>query len=132
MGFKTVPCVEVDLNKEQEQELNLRLNKNGGEFDFKLLGGLDKDLLRQVGFLDKEINKALADDDQEEQEEEFSSEILEENNYLVFVFDNSIDWLTISDKFGLKSVNALDSKTDYKRKGVGRVLDGNKLLDLIK
>lgn len=124
LGHKEMPCVEVNLPLDKEKELNLRLNKNGGEFDQNLLSLLDKDLLRQVGFLDKEINKAFADSNTIAQEEEFTSEVLEENNYIVFTFDNSIDWLTISDKFGLKSVNALDSKEDYRRKGVGRVIDG--------
>ncbi len=31
------PCVEVNLTLEQEKELNIRLNKNTGEFDFELL-----------------------------------------------------------------------------------------------
>lgn len=132
LGHKEMPCVEVNLPLDKEKELNLRLNKNGGEFDPNLLSLLDKDLLRQVGFLDKEINKAFADSNTIAQEEEFTSEVLEENNYIVFTFDNSIDWLTISDKLDLKSVNALDSKDDYRRKGIGRVVDGKKLLELLQ
>lgn len=132
LGHKEMPCVEVNLSLDKEKELNLRLNKNGGEFDPNLLSLLDKDLLRQVGFLDKEINKAFADSNTIAQEEEFTSEVLEENNYIVFTFNNSIDWLTISDKLDLKSVNALDSKEDYRRKGIGRVVDGKKLLELLQ
>ena len=132
LGHKEMPCVEVNLPLDKEKELNLRLNKNGGEFDSDLLALLDKDLLRQVGFLDKEINKAFADSNTIAQEEEFTTEVLEENNYIVFTFDNSIDWLTISDKLDLKSVNALDSKHDYRRKGIGRVIDGKKLLELLQ
>jgi len=74
----------------------------------------------------------MFDDEIIDKEEEFTSEVLEENNYIVFVFNNSIDWLTAEDKLGLKSVQALDSKTDYKRKGTGRVLSGDKFLKLIK
>ena len=132
LGHKEMPCVEVNLPLDKEKELNLRLNKNGGEFDSDLLALLDKDLLRQVGFLDKEINKAFADSNTIAQEEEFTTEVLEENNYIVFTFDNSIDWLTISDKLDLKSVNAMDSKDDYRRKGIGRVIDGKKLLELLQ
>ena len=128
LGIKKVPCVEFNLDKKTEQEMNLRLNKNGGEFGFELLGQIDPELLRQVGFLDKEIKKAI-NEDAIGQEEEFTSEVLEENNYLVFTFDNSVDWLTIEDRFGLKSVNAKDSKEDYRRKGIGRVIDGKKLLE---
>ena len=37
LGNDTVPCVEVCLQPELERELNVRLNKNGGEFDRELL-----------------------------------------------------------------------------------------------
>ena len=132
LGIKAVPCVGLNLNIKDEQELNLRLNKNKGEFDTKLLAGFDEAILREVGFLEKELNKVFEDEVNNDKQEEFTSEILEENNYIVFTFNNSVDWLAVSAHFDLKSVNAKDSKTDYKRKGVGRVLDGNKLLDLIK
>tara|TARA_R100001443_G_scaffold64264_1_gene73825 strand:- start:788 stop:1393 length:606 start_codon:yes stop_codon:yes gene_type:complete len=33
----TISCVVLDLNKEQERELNVRLNKSGGEFDMDIL-----------------------------------------------------------------------------------------------
>lgn len=120
------------LTKSEFEEYLLRSNKNKGEFDNKLLVGFDEDLLREVGFMEKELSKVFQDLEADIKEEEFSSEVLEENNYIVFTFDNSVDWLAISDFFNLKSVNAKDSKKDYKRKGIGRVLDGNKLLDLIK
>lgn len=132
LGMVEVPCIGVNLGPKEEKELNLRLNKNKGEFDVDLLAGLDEDLLREVGFMEKELSKVFADGLENGKEEEFSSEVLEENNYLVFTFNNSVDWLAISDFFKLKSVLAKDSKTDYKRKGVGRVLDGSALLDLIK
>lgn len=37
LGYKKVPCIELDLNLEEEKELNIRLNKNTGEFDIELL-----------------------------------------------------------------------------------------------
>jgi len=57
--------------------------------------------------------------------------MMEENNYLVFAFDSSIDWNVIEDHFGLKTVQAKDSKKNYRRKGVGRIINGNELLKLI-
>ena len=33
----TIPCVVLELNKEQERELNIRLNKSGGEWDMDIL-----------------------------------------------------------------------------------------------
>lgn len=37
LGWQEVPTIEVNLSLEQEKELNVRLNKNTGEFDFELL-----------------------------------------------------------------------------------------------
>src|SRR5210317_1167495 len=37
LGIEKVPCVELDLNEEQEKELNVRLNKNTGEWDWDML-----------------------------------------------------------------------------------------------
>ena len=37
LEFQDVPCIELDLNIDQEKELNIRMNKAGGEFDFSLL-----------------------------------------------------------------------------------------------
>ncbi len=46
-----------DLTIEEEKELNLRLNKNMGEWDFKLLSNFDKDLLINIGFDSIDIDK---------------------------------------------------------------------------
>ena len=49
-GMKTLPVVWVNLpDIQKEKELNLRLNKNQGEFDLDLLAGFDKELLADVG-----------------------------------------------------------------------------------
>lgn len=40
LGHKTVPVVYVNLPIEQEKELNVRLNKNTGEWDFDALANL--------------------------------------------------------------------------------------------
>ncbi len=117
------------LTDKEFKEYLLRSNKNTGEWDTEILNKFDDDLLREIGFSEKDLSRAIKDDT--EPEEEFTSEILEENNYLVFIFDNAVDWLAISDYFSLKSVNAKDSKADYKRKGIGRVLNGKKLLKMI-
>jgi len=56
-GLAAVPVVYVDLNEKSERELNLRLNKNNGEWDWDALAEFDKDLLFDVGFDEKELNK---------------------------------------------------------------------------
>lgn len=37
LGWKLFPCVEVSLTKAEEKELNVRLNKNVGEWDYDIL-----------------------------------------------------------------------------------------------
>ena len=56
LGFKKIPCIELDLTLEKEKELNVRLNKNTGEFDFDLLSEHFEDSeLISWGFADDEI-----------------------------------------------------------------------------
>ena len=37
LDCKEIPCVELDLTLDKERELNIRLNKNIGEWDFDSL-----------------------------------------------------------------------------------------------
>lgn len=57
LGFKTIPVVYVDIpDLEKEKELNLRLNKNTGEFDWGLLAKFDESLLSDIGFSSDELD----------------------------------------------------------------------------
>jgi hypothetical protein len=56
LGWDTFPCVEVDLPLKRERELNVKLNKTTGEFDFdKLANFFDADELTEWGFSDEEL-----------------------------------------------------------------------------
>lgn len=133
LGHLKIPCVFVNLNLNDEQELNIRLNKNLGEWDYNMLGNINESILRDSGFEQKDLDKIFElNDDISEPSVEFTKELLEENNYVLFVFDNTMDWQVIRDRFGLKTVLALDSKEGYERPGIGRVVDGKKLLDIIQ
>jgi hypothetical protein len=44
------------LTEHEEKELNLRLNKNLGEWDYDLLASFDEDMLLDVGFDSKELD----------------------------------------------------------------------------
>lgn len=67
LGHKTIPVVYVELNEVKEKELNLRLNRNSGEWDLELLKEFDIELLLDVGFDDSDLadiwNDALETDD---------------------------------------------------------------------
>jgi DNA modification methylase len=57
MGFTEMPVVYVHIpDIEKEKELNLRLNKNTGSFDWKLLAEFDQFFLTDVGFSSEEID----------------------------------------------------------------------------
>ena len=56
MGAELVPVVRVNLSKEDEKELNIRLNKNSGEFDLDILANnFEVDELKDWGFKDIEL-----------------------------------------------------------------------------
>jgi len=67
LGYKEVPVVFVNIPTEaEEKELNLRLNKNVGEFDLEMLAEFDKDMLEDVGFDSEEIDKIFDEDVKED------------------------------------------------------------------
>lgn len=67
LGFTEVPVVYVNIpDLEKEKELNLRLNKNTGSFDFKLLAEFDKAFLTDVGFSSEELDDIFAVDPEPE------------------------------------------------------------------
>ena len=58
LGIKEMPVVYVNLpDLEKEKELNLRLNKNQGEFDFSLLANFAEDFLADVGFDSEDLDE---------------------------------------------------------------------------
>ena len=72
MGIEDVPCVFVNLNYDKERELNIRLNKNTGGWDFDILADMfDMDELIGWGFKEEELvgfsaeeKEGLIDDDE--------------------------------------------------------------------
>ena len=70
LGKDTIPCVELNLSLDQEKELNVRLNKNTGEFDFYMLANhFDEDNLVEWGFdafqfdTEDEVDYSVLDDE---------------------------------------------------------------------
>lgn len=70
LGNDTIPCVELDLTLDQEKELNIRLNKNTGEFDFDMLANyFNEDELIDWGFdafqfdTEEEVDYSILDDE---------------------------------------------------------------------
>ena len=58
LRYTEIDCVVLDLSKEQERELNIRLNKSGGEWDMDILANeFEIEELKDWGF--KEIELGL-------------------------------------------------------------------------
>ena len=78
LGFEEVPCVEVKLTPDKEKELNIRLNKNTGEWDYDALANhFDVGELTEWGFTDDDLQffepeeiAGLIDDDEVPEVEE--------------------------------------------------------------
>lgn len=71
LGMETIPAVYVNIpSVKKEQALNLRLNKNTGDWDWEILREFDEDLLLEVGFSSEEIEDA--------QDEEISEDHFDE------------------------------------------------------
>jgi len=72
LGYITVPVVYVDIpNLDLEKELNIRLNKNVGSFDWDLLAQFDSSFLADIGFSSGELDTIF---DIEDTPEEFNLE----------------------------------------------------------
>jgi len=57
LGFKEVPVVYLDIpDIKKEKELNIRLNKNLGEWDLSLLAKFDETILSNIGFSSEELD----------------------------------------------------------------------------
>ncbi len=68
LGIKQVPVVWLHITDEaKEKELNIRLNKNLGEWDYNLLAKFDASLLTDVGFSSEELDDIFAIDETPEQ-----------------------------------------------------------------
>lgn len=68
LGITEVPVVYVNIpDLEREKELNIRLNKAIGEFDWDLLKNFDEVFLADIGFSSEELDDVFAIEDTPEQ-----------------------------------------------------------------
>lgn len=67
LGFKEVPVVHVNIpDIKREQELNVRLNKNTGEWDFELLANFNEEFLNNIGFSSEDLDEIFGIDENPE------------------------------------------------------------------
>ncbi len=68
LGMEKVPAVYINIpDIEQEKELNIRLNKNTGEFDWDLLANFSEVFLKDVGFASEELDEIFGIDEHPEE-----------------------------------------------------------------
>jgi ParB-like chromosome segregation protein Spo0J len=82
LRYTEIDCVVLDLSKEEERELNIRLNKSGGEWDFDLLSNFEIEELKDWGF--KEIELGLNIDKIDNDEEP------KDDNYIITIVEDDI------------------------------------------
>lgn len=125
----------VDLSEEQAEKLRLLDNKlNESEWSLDLL----LDSIQNIDFSDYMLDWDIKDFEEKEKEKEKREKVFEEMqlksfehyDYIVFVFDNQIDWLNMVNEFGLKKVNA--GYGTVKKIGLGRVVKGEKLIERLR
>jgi len=87
LGWDTFPCVYVNLNRDQERELNIRLNKNTGAFDFDLLANhFEVEELTDWGFTENELFGFM--ETEEPSRDELVDEKDEKDAVMKITFDN--------------------------------------------
>lgn len=101
MGIKEVPCIELDLDYDKERELNVRLNKNTGGWDFDVLANtFDIDELIEWGFTENDLR--LFDDDYDD---EFSLEDGDKDPFIKMTFTLSNEQAEIVEEALKKAKN---------------------------
>ena len=96
LGIEEIPCVEVNLPLDQEKELNIRLNKNLGEWDYDALANyFDVGELTEWGFKNYELgvnNKSDVDmNDLWEGMPEYENEDLTPLKNIIISFESEDD-----------------------------------------
>ena len=134
MGHKVIDTTEEKLTLKLEKELNLRLNKNHGHFNWDVLANnYDVNDLIGYGFDETEIygieHIKETKDIPDKGKIRFSDELLLEHNYVVLVFDNELDWQVAVDKLKLKKVKSCIKTEKSQKVGIARVIDGRKIIN---
>lgn len=131
LGHDTVPVMELSLELEDEKELNIRMNRSAGIFDFDKLGMMfSKDKLEEIGFnrselekIESEFQRTLNQFDNTNCEYPIVPRFNENYDYILVVCENDMDNLRLRTVLG---VDKMKSYKDYKNEkdkiGKGYVL----------
>lgn len=138
LGMQKVPCIIADdLTDDQIRAFRIADNKVA-EYSKWEDAMLDLELLElgpvidmtQFGFPSIEIEDEETKKKTQCAVESMEIKAFEHWDYIVFVFDNQMDWMNVVNQFGLHKVNAGYGTT--KKVGIGRVINGKRLLEAIQ
>jgi len=106
LGYKTMPVVYVNIpDLKVEKELNLRLNKNVGEWDLNLLADFEEAFLKDAGF---------------------SSEALDE----IFKIDESPEEFDLNKELEKQDIKSIETKKgDVYKLGDNKLMCGNSMYE---
>ena len=145
LGVEALPCVSYEPESVEDRDTIKRRaildNGDFGMWDWDALANEWDDLpLGDWGVpawdVDAEVEK-VAKDEERKARVPFSEVLGEEHNYIVLLFDNSVDWLQAQTIFGLEPVKSFptvkgeDKSNAYQGVGVGRVINGAKAIGMI-
>tara|TARA_R100001163_G_scaffold62444_1_gene53240 strand:- start:1433 stop:2026 length:594 start_codon:yes stop_codon:yes gene_type:complete len=95
LGAENAPTVSVNLSEEDERELNVRLNKSGGDWDMEILANeFDIVDLKEWGFKDTDFGfniDKINPQDEWEGMPEFENEDLTPHRQIIISFKNDDD-----------------------------------------
>lgn len=137
LAMKEVPTIQIaDLTEDQIKAFRLADNKVAeyAEWDLPRLEleilniGMD---LSPFGFeLEDQLEEDTKTKENRKYLEQMEIKAFEHHDYIVFVFDNQMDWLNIVNEFGLKRVDAGYGKNV--KIGLGRVINGKELVERLR
>lgn len=134
--YDQVPCIVADdLTDEQIKQYRLADNKvsEKAEWDeFALaLELMNVEIDMSLFGFDKQTEEEIEKQkERTKRVEAMQLKAFEHYDYVVFAFDNEMDWLNIVNEFDLHKVDAGYGTT--KKVGLGRVVDGKRLLEKIQ
>ena len=129
LGMKEIWVIQADdLTEKQKQEFVIKDNVGFGGWDWDILANSwDVDKINEWGLDLPILNEKLEVIKDDKPEIEITEEILEEHNYIVFTFDNTLDWNVIKEVFEIKEVNKLNRHLGDK--GLSKIINGTRLLN---
>ena len=137
LGLETVPCIMADdLTDEQIRAYRLADNKvsevsewNTPMLDLEMLELGSAFDMSKFGFPELDVG-GESKKSNTKSVESMELKAFEHWDYLVFVFDNQMDWLNVVNRFDIHKVDAGYGTT--KKVGVGRVVNGKRLLEALR